>query len=71
MRTPKRPAGRPPLYDVPASQRISINVTPAQRLELRRIASDNRTAMAGIIREAVNEYVADYGEREPFRRRKH
>jgi hypothetical protein len=66
----KRPTGRPPLYDVPASARIYVNVTPAQRLELRRVASDNRTGVAGIIREAVNEYVADYGERKPFTRRK-
>ena len=65
-----KPPGRPPLYEVPASQRIYVNVTPAQRLALRRVASDNRTGMAGIIREAVNEYVADYGERGPFTRRK-
>jgi hypothetical protein len=66
----KRPTGRPRLFDVAASERISVNVTPAQRLELRRVASDNRTGVAGIIREAVNEYVADYGERRPFRRGK-
>jgi hypothetical protein len=66
----KRPTGRPPLYDVPASERIYVNVTPAQRLELQRVASDNRTGMAGMIRDAVNEYVADYSERKPFRRRK-
>jgi hypothetical protein len=62
--------GRPPLYDVPASTRISVKVTPAQRLELRRVASDNRTGMAGIIREAVNEFVSDYGERRTFGRPK-
>jgi hypothetical protein len=66
----KRPPGRPRLYDVPASHRITVNVTPAQRLELRRVASDNRSGMAGVIREAVNEYVADYNERRPFHRRK-
>jgi len=66
----KRPTGRPPLFEVAASDRIYVNVTPAQRLELRRVASDNGTGIAGIIREAVNEYVADYGERKPFRRRK-
>ena len=70
MSPTKRPAGRRLLFDVPASARISVNVTPAQRLELRRVASDNRTGVAGIIREAVNEYVADYGERRPFRRGK-
>jgi hypothetical protein len=62
----KRPTGRPPIYDVPASTRIVVKVTPAQRLELRRVASDNGTGVSGIIREAVNEYVSDYGERRPF-----
>jgi hypothetical protein len=66
----KRPPGRPPIHDAPASARISIAVTPAQRLELRRVASDNRTGLSGIIREAVNEYVSDYGERRPFRSKK-
>lgn len=62
--------GRPPLFDVPASQRIYVNVTPAQRLELQRVASDSRSGVANIIREAVNEYVAEIGERKPFTRRK-
>lgn len=62
--------GRPPLADVPANTRISLRVTAAQRLELRRVASDNRTGMAGIIREAVNEFVNDYGERRTFVRPK-
>lgn len=66
----KRAPGRPRLYDVPASDRITVNVTPAQRLALQRVASDNRTGVAGIIRDAVNEYVGDYGERRPFHRRK-
>ena len=66
----KRPTGRPPLYDVVASARISVKVTPAQRLELRRVASDTGTGVSGIIREAVNEFVSDYGERRPFRRTK-
>lgn len=65
-----KPTGRPPIADVPATARIEFRVTPAQRLELRRVASDNRTGVAGIIREAVNEYVADYGDRRPFVRRK-
>jgi hypothetical protein len=65
----KRP-GRPPLADAPATSRIYVRVTPAQRLELRRVASDNRTGMSGIIREAVNEFVSDYGDRRTFRRTK-
>ena len=66
----KRPTGRPPIADVPSTARVEIRMTPAQRLELRRVASDNGTGVAGIIREAVNEFVADYGERPPFIRRK-
>jgi hypothetical protein len=70
MSNTKRPTGRPPLYDVPASARIAFAVTPAQRLELRRVASENGTGVSGILREAVNEFVSDYGERRPFRRKK-
>lgn len=66
----KRPPGRPPIADVPATERIEVRVTPAQRLELRRVATENGTGMAGIIREAVNEYVADYTDRQPFVRLK-
>jgi hypothetical protein len=70
MADTKRPPGRPPLYDTPAATRISVKVTAAQRLELRRVASDNGTGMSGIIREAVDEFVSDYGERQLFGRTK-
>jgi hypothetical protein len=50
--------------------RIYVRVTPAQRLDLQRVASDNRTGMSGIIRDAVSEFVSDYDERRPFRRTK-
>jgi hypothetical protein len=66
----KRPTGRPSLYDEPVSQRIYVKVTPAQRLELRRVANDNGTGVSGLIREAVNEFCGDYGERRPFGRTK-
>jgi len=46
----KRPTGRPPLHDVPVTARIYVRVTPAQRLELRRVASENQTGVSGIIR---------------------
>ena len=62
--------GRPPLNDVPASSRITVRVTPAQRLDLRRVATDNGTGVSGIIREAVNEFVNDYDDRRPFVRTK-
>jgi hypothetical protein len=66
----KRPIGRPPIADVPSTVRVEFRVTPAQHLELRRVAMNNRSGMAGIIREAVNEFVADYGGQRPFIRRK-
>jgi hypothetical protein len=67
----KRPTGRPPLYDVPASVRVTFSLTPAQRLDLKRVASDNGVGISGIIRDAVNEYVSDYGERRVFHKKKH
>jgi len=64
MSEPKR-GGRPRSED-PAKHRIVVKVTAGQRLDLRRVASDNRTSLTGVIREAVNEYVADYRERGVF-----
>jgi hypothetical protein len=60
-----RKRGRPRSTD-PATSMIQVRVTPGQRLELRRVAEDNRTHVSGVIREAVNEYVADYRERRVF-----
>jgi len=62
--------GRPPIYETAASTRVWVRMTPAQRLTLRRVATDTGTGMAGIIREAVNEYCSDSGERRPFVRAK-
>jgi hypothetical protein len=66
----KRPPGRPLIADVPSTARIELRVTPAQRIELRRVANENQTGVAGLLREAVNEFVADYHERQLFIRRK-
>ena len=68
--TQKRTTGRKPIGDAPATAKVELRVTPAQRLELQRIAGDNRTGVAGLLREAVNEYVADYGGRRTFVRQK-
>jgi hypothetical protein len=62
--------GRKPIGEGPATERIQLRVTPAQRLELRRVASANRTGVAGILREAVNELVNDSGGRRLFVRPK-
>lgn len=63
--TPK--VGRPTLDAEPATDRIQVRVTPGQRLDLLRVAEENGTDISGVIREAVNEYVADYCDRRVFR----
>lgn len=58
---------RPALHEgTPASESVRIRVTAAQRLDLKRVAEENGTGISGIIREAVDEYVADYRERRVF-----
>lgn len=66
----KKRRGRPAIHDEPATSLITMRVTPAQRLELQRVAEENGGSVSGIIRESVNEYVADYREKRhrPFRR---
>jgi hypothetical protein len=67
----KRPTGRPPLHDVPVTARIYVRVTPTQRIDLQRVARENRTGVSGIVRDAVNEFVSDYDDRRrPFVRTK-
>ena len=56
--------GRPPLGEAAASTRIQLRVTPAQRLELRRIAQQNGTGTSGVLREAVTCYMAERIERQ-------
>jgi predicted transcriptional regulator len=55
---------------VPASTSITVRCTSAQRLELQRVAHDTRRDMAGIIREAINVFVNDYGGHQVFPRRR-
>lgn len=57
---------RPALFGEPATDAIRVRVTPAQRRDLERVARENHTDVAGVIREAVNEYVADYRDSSVF-----
>lgn len=66
--TDRKKRGRPRVHDEPTSV-VGVRVTPAQRLELRRVAAENGTGVSGVIREAVEEYVSDYRETGVFRRR--
>lgn len=51
---------RPLRYDAAATVAIYVRVTPAQKRDLERIADDNDQTVSDVIREAVNEFVADY-----------
>lgn len=62
----RRGPGRPALYGSRAERRIEIVVTDEQRRELNRVAAVQRKPLATVIREAVNEYVTDYGEKRVF-----
>lgn len=62
----RRKPGRPALYGSRAHKRIEIVVTAEQRRELDRVAAEQKKPLATVIREAVNEYVADYGEKRVF-----
>jgi hypothetical protein len=62
-----RKRGRPRSADA-ATERVVVRVTPAQRLDLRRVASDSRTGVSGIVREAIDEYVSDFRDRRIFGR---
>lgn len=62
----RRRRGRPALHGVKADQRVEFTVTAEQRRELDRVAKESGKALATVIREAVNEFVADYSDRRVF-----
>jgi len=62
----RRGPGRPTLYGARARKRIEIVVTDEQRRDLDRVASESGKNLATVIREAVNEYVSDFSERQVF-----
>ncbi len=57
--------GRPSRGDTAATDTIRVRVTPAERRDLQQVAQLNHTDVAGAIRQAVNDYVADYREAHP------
>lgn len=49
-----------------ASERIWALLTPNERASLVAAAKENGITISQLIRDAVNDYVADYGERPVF-----
>jgi hypothetical protein len=59
--------GRKRRQDEPSTQKVGTYLTVAERADLQQVAKENRQSVAAVLREAVNEYVADYRERGIFR----
>lgn len=58
---------RSPQFEEAAKKLVVIRLTTVQHRDLQRVATENNTDVSGVIRQAVNEYVADYGETKLFR----
>ena len=58
--------GRRPRAGVRSTARVEFVVTPTEREQLQRVAKAEGKNVATVIREAVNEFVADYGEKFVF-----
>jgi hypothetical protein len=61
--------GRPATFGSAASVVIAVRVTTQQRDDLRRVAAENQTDVAGAIRDAVDGYVSDFRDDAPVFRR--
>jgi hypothetical protein len=62
----ERRTGRPTIYGTRASERMAFRLTDDQKRDLREIAKAEDRDMTMIVRDAVDEYVADYRERKLF-----
>ena len=58
---------RPARYGERADHTIRVRVTSAQLRDIQRAAEENDLDVAGLVREAVNEFVSDYRESKVFR----
>lgn len=58
--------GRPPRADRRATKRVEFVVTEEERADLERVATETKQPVAAVIRQAVDEFVADYREKKVF-----
>lgn len=58
--------GRPPRTGVAARRQRYYRLTEDEERELLAVSAELGKPVATILREAVNEYVADFREREVF-----
>ncbi len=62
----RRPSGRRPRSGERAGLVIAVRVTAAEATDLAAVARETHQTISELIREAVNEFVADYRERGVF-----
>lgn len=53
--------GRRPRQDQPSTEVVCLRITQTEREALERVARANATTVAALVRDAVNECVADCG----------
>lgn len=58
--------GRPPRAGVRSTKRVAIRLTCEERIKLDQVAQESGQKLADVVRDAVNEFVADYSERRVF-----
>jgi hypothetical protein len=57
---------KPRVLGTPSLVRLSIRLTVDERRDLESVAQENNICLAEVLREAVNEFVHDYRERDLF-----
>lgn len=60
--------GQPPIYGVPLTRKIEVWVTEDQFHGLKAVAASEHKKQAAVIRDAVDAYVGDFGDRLVFTR---
>lgn len=58
--------GPKPRFGVAADVVLRVRVTPQQRVRLQQVAALNLTTTAGVIRQALESYVADFSDDPMF-----
>ena len=64
--TTERRGRKPRVEGEASSERIWAFLTPSERHALQHVADATGVQIATLVREAVNEYVADFCERQIF-----
>lgn len=61
-----RRVGRPPRQPTLSVASYTLRMTADERADLERAARENGQGLSDFVRDAINEYVADYRERAVF-----